>query len=149
MTTFALRHCLRRSALDRIFQKTVCLQPRGREPTLRPARLRMLGAVSGRRSVSEYSFLKQTEAQQLDADLMSPELGFSIDQLMELAGLSCASAIAAEYPASTHRDVVILAGPGNNGATGSSAPGTFITLATPSRSHIQSFGRRTGYMPGW
>ncbi len=80
----------------------------------------MLGGskISGQRSVSEYSFLKQTEAQQLDADLMSPELGFSIDQLMELAGLSCASAIAAEYPASTHRDVVILAGPGNNGGDG-------------------------------
>jgi len=68
----------------------------------------MLGAVSGQRSVSEYSFLKQTEAQQLDADLMSPELGFSIDQLMELAGLSCASAIAAEYPASTHRDLSLI-----------------------------------------
>ena len=76
----------------------------------------MRGAVSGQNET--ISFLGQKEAQQLDVDLMSPELGFSIDQLMELAGLSCASAIIAEYPTSTHRDVVILAGPGNNGGDG-------------------------------
>ena len=40
----------------------------------------------------------QKEAQALDEELMGP-LGFSVDQLMELAGLSVASAAATEYPA--------------------------------------------------
>lgn len=30
-------------------------------------------------------------------------LGFSVDQLMELAGLSVACSLAAEYPVETHR----------------------------------------------
>lgn len=29
---------------------------------------------------------------------MGPDLGFSVDQLMELAGLSVAAAVQAEYP---------------------------------------------------
>ncbi len=40
------------------------------------------------------SYLKQQEAIDLDTDLMSTP-GFSVDQLMELAGLSVASAIYA------------------------------------------------------
>lgn len=45
-------------------------------------------------------------------------LGFSVDQLMELAGLSVAHALAAEYPVATHPRVLVLAGPGNNGGDG-------------------------------
>ena len=45
-------------------------------------------------------------------------LGFSVDQLMELAGLSVACAQAAEYPPASHARVLILAGPGNNGGDG-------------------------------
>jgi pyridoxal 5'-phosphate synthase / NAD(P)H-hydrate epimerase len=108
------RHCLRRGALNRIFQTTARLRPQGRE-SLRPTRVRMRGSISAR---NEVSFLDQKQAQQLDVDLMSPELGFSIYQLMELAGLSCAGAISAEYPTSTHPNVIILAGPGNNGGDG-------------------------------
>lgn len=36
---------------------------------------------------------RQEEAQHIDEELFS-EYGFSVDQLMELAGLSCATAIA-------------------------------------------------------
>lgn len=43
-------------------------------------------------------------------------LGFSVDQLMELAGLSVACSLAAEFPAPSHPRVAVLAGPGNNGA---------------------------------
>ena len=45
-------------------------------------------------------------------------LGFSVDQLMELAGLSVAASLAAEYPASKARRVLVVAGPGNNGGDG-------------------------------
>lgn len=45
-------------------------------------------------------------------------LGFSVDQLMELAGLSVACSLAAEYPCSSHPRVLVLAGPGNNGGDG-------------------------------
>jgi NAD(P)H-hydrate epimerase len=44
----------------------------------------------------------QAEAAAIDEELMGP-LGFSVDQLMELAGLSVACSIAAEYPAATHK----------------------------------------------
>ncbi|PRW44444.1 pyridoxine pyridoxamine 5 -phosphate oxidase chloroplastic-like [Chlorella sorokiniana] len=63
------------------------------------------------------TYLTQKEAQSLDEELMGP-LGFSVDQLMELAGLSVASAAATEYPTSTHPRVLVVAGPGNNGGDG-------------------------------
>ena len=45
-------------------------------------------------------------------------LGFSIDQLMELAGLSVASSILAEYPPAQYPKILIVAGPDNNGGDG-------------------------------
>lgn len=45
-------------------------------------------------------------------------LGFSVDQLMELAGLSVASAVLAEYPPASHLRPLVIAGPGNNGGDG-------------------------------
>ena len=45
-------------------------------------------------------------------------LGFTVDQLMELAGLSCACAVQAEYPPSAHPRILVIAGPGNNGGDG-------------------------------
>lgn len=59
----------------------------------------------------------QEEAQAVDKELMGP-LGFSVDQLMELAGLSVAQSIHAEYPPKSHKRVLIIAGPGNNGGDG-------------------------------
>jgi len=38
------------------------------------------------------------------------DLGFSVDQLMELAGLSCACAVAACYPVQRFKRVLVLAG---------------------------------------
>jgi hydroxyethylthiazole kinase-like uncharacterized protein yjeF len=60
-------------------------------------------------------FRKQVDAASLDEDLMGP-LGFSVDQLMELAGLSVACAVAKEQSAPSK--VLVLAGPGNNGGDG-------------------------------
>ena len=45
-------------------------------------------------------------------------LGFSVDQLMELAGLSVACAVAHEYPKAKNGHVLIISGPGNNGGDG-------------------------------
>lgn len=42
----------------------------------------------------------------------------TVDQLMELAGLSCAHAIAKEFPIKSDedkREALIVVGPGNNG----------------------------------
>jgi len=68
--------------------------------------------------ISKTSFLNQEQATQVDVDLMSVEGGFSIDQLMELAGLSVAAAIAKEYPPENYSKVLLLCGPGNNGGDG-------------------------------
>ena len=53
----------------------------------------------------------------IDEELMGP-LGFSVDQLMELAGLSVACSLASEYPPASHKRVLVIAGPGNNGGDG-------------------------------
>lgn len=62
-------------------------------------------------------YLNQQEAISLDQELFE-EFGFSVDQLMELAGLSCAQVVAKCYPVERYSRPVILAGPGNNGGDG-------------------------------
>eukprot|EP01090_Pellita_catalonica_P007428 TRINITY_DN18014_c0_g1_i1.p1 TRINITY_DN18014_c0_g1~~TRINITY_DN18014_c0_g1_i1.p1 ORF type:complete len:268 (-),score=30.65 TRINITY_DN18014_c0_g1_i1:30-833(-) len=62
-------------------------------------------------------YLTQKEAISVDIALMSKE-GFSIDQLMELAGLSVAEATLKEFPIETHPRVLVVSGPGNNGGDG-------------------------------
>ena len=61
--------------------------------------------------------LSQAEATALDEDLMVTP-GFSIDQLMELAGLSVAAAVQKQYPLRSHARVLCVCGPGNNGGDG-------------------------------
>ncbi|XP_077289991.1 NAD(P)HX epimerase isoform X2 [Arctopsyche grandis] len=68
-------------------------------------------------TMSEMKYLNQTDAAALDQDLFN-EYKFSVDQLMELAGLSCASAIAKTYLPEEHSKVLIVCGPGNNGGDG-------------------------------
>uniref|UniRef100_A0A8C5QAY0 NAD(P)H-hydrate epimerase n=1 Tax=Leptobrachium leishanense TaxID=445787 RepID=A0A8C5QAY0_9ANUR len=66
-------------------------------------------------------YLSQEEAQAVDEELFN-EYKFSVDQLMELAGLSCATAIAKAYPVSSFTSslpsVLVVCGPGNNGGDG-------------------------------
>lgn len=68
-------------------------------------------------STSESFYLEQPAAAALDEDLMGP-YNFKLEQLMELAGLSCAEAINKEYPTTSFPRVIVLAGPGNNGGDG-------------------------------
>lgn len=64
-------------------------------------------------------YITSQEAVQIDEALMSPEVGaFSIDQLMELAGLSCAQTVHACYPPTQFPIVLVAAGPGNQGGDG-------------------------------
>lgn len=58
-------------------------------------------------------YLNQQDAKALDVDLLS---SFSLDQLMELAGLSVATAISLEVETPCY--VLLLIGPGNNGGDG-------------------------------
>lgn len=64
-------------------------------------------------------YLTQDEAINIDLELFN-ECKFSVDQLMELAGLSCATAIANCYPQEKFQNKIILicCGPGNNGGDG-------------------------------
>ncbi|KAI3442811.1 NAD(P)H-hydrate epimerase [Psidium guajava] len=66
---------------------------------------------------SSVSYLTQREAAEIDENLMGP-LGFSVDQLMELAGLSVATSIAEVYKPSEYKRVLAICGPGNNGGDG-------------------------------
>lgn len=59
----------------------------------------------------------QSLAQQIDKELMDPAAGgFTLAQLMELAGLSVAQSIKHAYK--NARSVVVVCGPGNNGGDG-------------------------------
>ncbi|XP_050310517.1 NAD(P)H-hydrate epimerase-like [Anthonomus grandis grandis] len=64
-------------------------------------------------------FLGQKEAINIDVELFN-EYKYSVDQLMELAGLSCASAVAKCFPKDrlNNKLVLVCCGPGNNGGDG-------------------------------
>ncbi|KAL4071469.1 YjeF N-terminal domain-containing protein [Scleroderma yunnanense] len=63
-------------------------------------------------------YLTARLAHQIDEELMSSAGAFSLDQLMELAGLSCAQALAKVYKRDTHKNVLVCCGPGNQGGDG-------------------------------
>lgn len=65
-------------------------------------------------------YLNQEEAINVDVDLFN-EYKYSVDQLMELAGLSCAHSIAKCYRRSAidvQKSILVCCGPGNNGGDG-------------------------------
>ncbi|XP_065072478.1 NAD(P)H-hydrate epimerase [Ochlerotatus camptorhynchus] len=71
-------------------------------------------------TIDKMKYLNQQEAISVDEELFN-EYKFSVDQLMELAGLSCAHAINDCYgsmPSTNKRKVLICCGPGNNGGDG-------------------------------
>jgi hypothetical protein len=58
--------------------------------------------------------LSPARAADLDKELMTTG-GFSLDQLMELAGLSVAEAVYRAHPPANGNNVLVACGPGNNG----------------------------------
>ncbi|KAJ5851817.1 AI-BP family protein [Penicillium soppii] len=57
------------------------------------------------------------DAASLDKDLMESG-GWSLDQLMELAGLSVAQAVWRFHPPNAGKNILVVCGPGNNGGDG-------------------------------
>mmetsp|Transcript_17645 Transcript_17645/g.68495 ORF Transcript_17645/g.68495 Transcript_17645/m.68495 type:complete len:247 (+) Transcript_17645:67-807(+) len=62
--------------------------------------------------------LNAHDSAQIDVELMGPEYGFSVDQLMELAGLAVAQVCFRQHPPSNGSNVLVCVGPGNNGGDG-------------------------------
>lgn len=64
-------------------------------------------------------YLNQSESINVDKDLFE-KYKFSVDQLMELAGQSCAISIARTYSIPNHpaNKILVCCGPGNNGGDG-------------------------------
>ena len=64
-------------------------------------------------------YLNAADAAALDAELMSTP-GYSLEQLMELAGLAVAEAVYQAIPPSVEkkRKILLVCGPGNNGGDG-------------------------------
>ncbi|KAH9818102.1 YjeF N-terminal domain-containing protein [Melampsora americana] len=93
------------------------------------------------------TYLDQLSAQSLDIDLMSPEYGYTIDQLMELAGLACAQALHSVYPKSTHPNILVCCGPGNQGGDGLVAArhlfhfGYKVVIYYPKQTNKESYKR--------
>lgn len=79
-------------------------------------RNRLLVSSARREHSKMVRYLNQSEAINVDKDLFE-KYRFSVDQLMELAGQSCAIAVARSYPLSSNK-VLVCCGPGNNGGDG-------------------------------
>ncbi|KAI9374245.1 YjeF N-terminal domain-containing protein [Aspergillus egyptiacus] len=61
--------------------------------------------------------INSKDAASLDQDLMESG-GWSLDQLMELAGLSVSQAVYRVHPPAAGKNILVICGPGNNGGDG-------------------------------
>ncbi|CAD8109699.1 unnamed protein product [Paramecium sonneborni] len=69
--------------------------------------------------INKVSYLNQVQSQQFDVELMSDEVGFTLDQLMELAGQSVANTVVQlNKQGNSYNKILVLCGPGNNGGDG-------------------------------
>ena len=99
----------------------------------------MLSQPSDSREVST-GYLTATAAYALDQDLLQTP-GYTLEQLMELAGLSVAEAVVQVVPKSK---ILLICGPGNNGGDGLVAArhlmffGYHTVVVYPKRSHREN-----------
>lgn len=79
----------------------------------------LIGRILSTTKTKMVKFLGQQEAINIDQELFN-DYKYSVDQLMELAGLSCATAIAKVYSVEqlANKSVLVCCGPGNNGGDG-------------------------------
>lgn len=126
----ALRRCLVLSRLALLPGACAGVPPAGAPPRCAVSMSTSPPADAAAPAASAVPFLSAADAAALDEELMSSP-GFSLDQLMELAGLSVAAAVEAHYPLATHPRVLAVCGPGNNGGDG-------LVAAR----HLTHFGRR-------
>ncbi|EUD69324.1 YjeF [Plasmodium inui San Antonio 1] len=95
----------------------------------------------------EVTYLSQSLAQTIDNELMSDDVGYTTEQLMELAGLSIAQIICREYSLDRFKKILIFCGPGNNGGDGLVAArhlkqfGYDVTVAYPKENRKVLFQR--------
>lgn len=71
--------------------------------------------------MSLFKVVSSKLAAEIDQELMGPQVGFTLQQLMELAGFSVAQAVSREFPLdkfNVNKHVFVIAGPGNNGGDG-------------------------------
>ena len=103
--------------LQSIYMILALLKHYSRLPITKPCPFVRMASVNS----SNISYLNQEQAQNVDVELFN-EYSFSVDQLMELAGLSCATALAKAYPTcdmtKNNGALLICCGPGNNGGDG-------------------------------
>jgi NAD(P)H-hydrate epimerase len=72
-------------------------------------------------------YLNQKESAIMDEELMGSFYGFTTDQLMELAGLSCAAGILEAYPVEKFGSVLVVCGPGSCVASKSSLISCYLS----------------------
>jgi NAD(P)H-hydrate epimerase len=101
--------------------------------------------MSSQKAAINTGYLNAADAAALDAELMSSP-GFSLEQLMELAGLSVAEAVYQVIGSeSTTPKILLICGPGNNGGDGLVAArhlvhfGYDCTVVYPKKSSKQHF----------
>ena len=62
-------------------------------------------------------YLSGEESFNIDQELMGDQYGFSVDQLMELAGLAVARVCFRQHPPIASKKVLVLVGPGSKFTT--------------------------------
>lgn len=96
-------------------------------------------------NAASVTYLTQEASQSFDKELMGDDYAFTLQQLMELAGLSVAAAVEKCYSSDKFRRILVICGPGNNGGDGLVAArhlqlfGYDVSVLYPKRSGREPF----------